>query len=302
MVTTFFRIVKYGFQSFWRNRLLSFATVNVMILTLVVLAGLILFSALTDASIASLQDKIDIGVYFKTNVPEDDILRMKDSLEAVAEVKSVTYVSRDKALELFNEKHIDDPVVAKALEELGDNPLLASLNVKANDSEDYPLIASFLNNESFTEQIEKVTFAQTSKAIARFNDFINTIEKVGLVLIVFSAVTAALIIFNTIRLAIYSNREEINIMRLVGASNFFINGPYVIEAVIFGVIATVLSLLLMLPFISFSTPYVQAFVPEMNLTGYFYSHIFQLFAYQILFGVGLGVISASVAIRRYLKT
>jgi len=102
-------------------------------------------------------------------------------------------------------------------------------------------------------------------------------------------------------LAIYSNREEIGIMRLVGASNTFINGPYIVEAIIFGILSAILSLVIAAPFVDLSSPYIASFIPEMNLEAYFYENLLRLFLYQLLFGIGLGIISAIIAIRRYLK-
>ena len=123
----------------------------------------------------------------------------------------------------------------------------------------------------------------------------------GLALTIFLALTAALVTFNTIRLAIYANRDEISIMRLVGASNVFINGPYIVEAVILGIIASIVSLGLLAPLINFSSPYVQSFIPEMDLSAYFYGNLFRLFGYQLILGIVLGIVSGSIAIRRYLK-
>ena len=301
MATTLFRIIKYGLQSFWRNGLLSVATIIVMVLALMVFEGLVLFGVSTKTAIVSLEDKIDISVYFKSNAPEDEILEVKNSLVSVQEVKSVEYVSRDKALEIFEEKYKDDPTISQAITELESNPLLATLNIKAHDPNDYQVIASYLENQNLKDLIEKVTFTQSRLAIERLTKIVDTVEKTGLALTIFMALTAALVTFNTIRLAIYSNREEIGIMRLVGASNVFINGPYIIEAIIFGILAAVLSLLITAPFINLGAPYIQDFIPEMNLETYFYSNIFKLFAYQLLFGTLLAIISGTFAIRKYLK-
>ena len=288
-------------QSFWRNGLLSVATIIVMVLALMVFEGLVIFGVLNKTAIASLEDKIDISVYFKTNAPEDEILKIKNSLASVQEVKAVEYVSRDKALEIFEEKYKGDPTISQALTELEANPLLAALNVKAHDPNDYEVIASYLENQTFRDLIEKVTFTQSRLAIERLTKIVATIERLGLALTIFLALTAALVTFNTIRLAIYSNREEIGIMRLVGASNVFINGPYIVEAIIFGVIAALFSILISAPFINLGSPYILDFIPEMNLETYFYGNIFKIFAYQLLFGILLAILSGSFAIRKYLK-
>ncbi len=301
MTTTLLRIIKYGVHSFRRNALISVATIIVMVLALTMFEGLIIFNTVAATAISSLQDKIDISVYFKTNAPEDDILKVQKSLESLKEVKNTEYVSRDKALELFQQKYADNQVISQALKELEDNPLSASLNIKAHDPGDYEKINQYLEASSFKERIEKITFGQSRVAIERLAKIVDTAKKIGLALTIFLAITAVLVVFNTIHLAIYSNREEIGIMRLVGASNVFINGPYFVEAIIFAIFAAVTSVVLTAPFISFSSPYIQSFIPEMVLTDYFVGNLFSLFFYQLVFGIVLAVLSSAIATRRYLK-
>ena len=146
-----------------------------------------------------------------------------------------------------------------------------------------------------------MSYAQNALIIDRLNKIINTGERAGLAITIFLAMAAILVTFNTVRLAIYSNREEIGIMRLVGASNRFIRGPYVVEGVIYGLVAGFLSILATLPAVYFASPYVNIFIPEINLWSYLISNFAKLLGYQILFGVGLGIISSWIAVRRYLK-
>lgn len=301
MLTTLFRIIKYGFLSFRRNGWLSIATLSIIILALLVFEGMIIFNVLTKTALNSLQDKIDIGIYFKTNTPEDEILQTKKSLETLAEVKNIEYISRDKALETFKERHKDNPTIAQSLEELQDNPLLASLNIKAHNPKEYVVIADYLDKANFKGWFEKVTYAQNAVVIERLSKIIDTAEKGGLIMIIFITLIAVLITFNTIRLAIYSNREEIGIMRLVGASNSFIRGPHVVEGIIYGIIAGIISFVIAGPIIYFASPYIKIFIPEINLWSYFNSRLFTLLGYQLLFGIGLGIISSSIAINKYLK-
>jgi len=301
MLTTLFRIIKYGFLGFWRNGWLSTATLSIIVLALLVFEGLIISNVLTKTALTSLQEKIDISVYFKSNTSEDDILKIKKSLESLAEVKGVEYISRDRALEIFKERHKDDPTITQSLEELKENPLLASLNIKAHNPKEYVTIADHLEKADFKVWFEKVTYAQNAIVIERLGRIIDTAEKGGLILIIFLALIAVLITFNTIRLAIYSSREEIGIMRLVGASNSFIRGPYVVEGIIYGLVAGILSVIIAAPIVYFVSPYVKIFISEMNLWLYFTSNLIGILGYQLLFGVGLGVISSVIAIRKYLR-
>lgn len=302
MVTTLYRIIKYGLQGFLRNSWLSITTLLVMLLAQLVFLNLILFNVLTDNALNILKDKIDISVYFQTNVPEDEILKIKRALESLSEVKSVEYISRDRALALFQERHKGDEVISQAINVLEANPLSASLNVKAANPNDYPVISAYLNNnESLAAIVDKVTYNQNQLVINRLASIVDTAQKTGWGLTVALSVVAILVTLNTIILTIYSTREEIGVMRLVGASNTFIRGPYIVQGIFYGLIAAVLSVLLMLPIISVAAPYVKVLMPEMNLASYFYRHLAGLLGYQVLFGVLLGAVSSGIAVGKYLK-
>ena len=301
MFTALSRIIKYGFQGFWRNGWLSTATISILIITLIVFEGLIIFRILTQTALEALQNKIDISIYFKIDTAEDEILKTQKALESLPEVKSIEYISRDLALTTFKAKHEADSAITQSLEELQSNPLLASLNIKARNPKDYAMISSRLDNWDSKSLFDKVTYTQNATVIERLSKIIDTAERGGFVLTIFLTAVAVLVTFNTIRLAIYSSRDEIGIMRLVGASNYLIRGPYMVEGIIYGFISAVLSLILAAPAIYFISPYIKIFIPEMNLWFYFTSNLLLLFGYQLLFGVGLGVVSSYIAVRKYLR-
>ncbi len=301
MFTVISRIIHFGFKNFWRNGWLSTATVAIMVLASLVLVGLILFGVVSDRAAASIQDKIDISVYFKTTTSEDQILSVKQSLEKLSQVKSVGYISKDQALAIFKEAHKDDPVISQGINELDTNPLEASLNVKAWKPDQYGAIADYLNSPNLTSYIDKVSYSDTKVMIDRLTAIIENVTRGGFILTVVLALVAGLVVFNTIRLAIYSNREEIGIMRVVGASNSLVRGPLVVEGIISGVLAALLSVIIAAPVVYFLSPYVKVFITGLDIFEYFYTHIGQLFLYQLLFGVGIASLSSLVAVRRYLK-
>ena len=301
MLTTSSRIIKYGVQNFTRNAWLSTATVLVMVLSLIAFAGLSLFNVTTKTIIASVQDKIDISVFFKGSTAEDDVLRIKSTLESLPEVKAVEYVSKDKALEVFKEKHQGDATISQAIEQLNQNPLLASLNIKARNTSEYGTIDQYLKNDSIGPFVERVTYSQNQTVIDRLNKILKTAETGGLALTIFMSLIAVLITFNTIRLAIYSNRESISIMRLVGGSNFFTRGPFLVEGILYGALSAVISVFLVMPVVYFLSPYGTVLVPELNIWDYFTAHIFGIFFSQLLFGILLGLVSSFFAIQKYLK-
>lgn len=307
MVTVISRIIHYGFKNFWRNGLLSTATVAIVTLCLVVFAGLILANATTTSLIGFLEDKIDIAVYFKTNTPEDEILAVRSALQKLSEVGTVDYISADRALEIFKEKHADEPAITQSLNELNQNPLEASLSVKAKDPRNYADIAKYLEAPDLKQYIDTVSYNKNQIVIDRLAAIIAGVNRIGLVLTILLSLIAGLVVFNTIRLVIYSNRDEITIMRAVGASNTFVRGPYIMEGLIIGILAAVISLclillgLLIVPLAYSGDTSLNLSIPGFSLLGYFGSHFLYLIGYQILFGVGLTVISSLIAVRRYLR-
>ncbi|MBU6141499.1 ABC transporter permease [Patescibacteria group bacterium] len=300
MITTLYRIIKYGVQGFVRNGWQILPTLSVMTLTLFVFLNLMLFNVLTGNALSLLRDKIDISVYFQNTTQESDILKLKQSLESLAEVKSVEYISQGEALANFQTRHQNDPTITQALNVLNDNPLSASLNIKANDPKDYPIIAAYLNNPSITPLIDQVTYNQNQTVIDKLASMVDTAQKAGLALTIILSIIAVLVTLNTIILTIYSTRDEIGVMRLVGAGNKFIRGPYIVQGILYGILAAVASLIIAAPLVYAAGPYVSVLMPELDLVAYFMANLASLFAYQILFGVVLGTVSSVIAVSRYL--
>jgi len=301
MFTIISRIFHFGFKNFRRNGWLSTTTVAIMTLALIAFFGLIIFGVVTKAAAAAIQDKIDISVYFNTNTSEDQILAIQQSLQGLSEVQSVDYVSRDQALATFQTTHANDPTISQAINELDTNPLEASLNIKANDPSQYGAINDYLSSSSLSQYIDTISYAQNQGVIQRLATIVKDVETGGLVATVLVALIAGLVVFNTIRLAIYSNRDEIGVMRVVGASNSLVRGPYVVDGMLCGAIAAVVSLVLAAPALYFVSPYLGVFIPGLNLFQYFYTHIALLLLYELLFGVVIGGFSSFIAVKRYLK-
>ncbi len=300
MITVFTRIIQYGWKNFVRNGLLSTTTVAIVTLSLVVFLGLLLFNVLIDQTVTAIQDKIDISVSFKNVTPEDEIFNVQRSLEGLPEVKAIEYVSRDAALKDFKDRHADDPDIAQALQELNDNPLEASLNIKAKNPDQYATIAEYFKNPALGQFVSHVSYAENQVVIDRLNSIAKNVNRGGFLVTVILVIVAGLVVFNTIRLAIYSNRDEIGIMRAVGASNQFVRGPFVVEGIIVGFLSAVLSIAIALPGLSSVAPYVSQAVPEINIVSYFFEHLPILILYQLLAGVIVSAFSSFIAVRRYL--
>jgi len=301
MFTVISRIFHFGFKNFWRNGWLTTITVVIMTLALLVFSWLIFFGVVTSRAAASIEDKIDISVYFNTNTSEDEILNIQQSLEGLSQVQSVDYVSRDQALSTFKQNHSADQTITQAVNELDSNPLEASLNIKAKNPSEYGAIADYLSSGDLSQYIDSVSYTQNQSIIDRLAHIVKTVEVGGVVVMIVFALLAGLVVFNTIRLAIYANREEIGIMRVVGASNPLVRGPYVVEGMLCGAISAFVALVISAPILYAVNPYLNIFIPGMNLFQYFLSHAVALFCYLLLFGIALGGASSFIAVRRYLK-
>jgi cell division transport system permease protein len=301
------RIIKSGFVSFWRNGVVSFASILVMTMTLFVLGSILFVNATLDASLTQIRDKVDINVYFVTTAPEDDIFTLKSSLETLPEVANVEYISREQALEQFRARHEDDHLTLQALDELGENPLGANLNIKARETSQYEGIAAFLESESAlstvdeTPIIDKVNYLQNKTAIDKLTKIVDSAERFGFIVIAILVIASIIISFNTIRLAIYTSKEEISVMKLVGASNSYIRGPFVFEGIMYGIVAGIVTLILFYPLTIWLGPLTENFFSDINLFDYYIDNFSRVFFIILGSGILLGALSSYIAVWRYLR-
>lgn len=299
------RVLKSGFINFYRNGIISWVAVLVLSITLSFIASIIFLQTILHNSLDQIKNKVDVTVYFTTEAKEDDINSLKRSLEKLPEVKEVTYISAEEALQIFRDKHESDYPTIQALDEIGSNPLGGYLNIRAKEVSQYESIANFLKGDNAlligsTSIVDKVNYYQNKVVIERLNNIINGAEKLGFLITIVLVFVAVVIAFNTIRLAIFISREEISVMRLVGASNMRIRGPFMIEGAICGVIASFVTMLVFWPSTVWFGRNMTNFL-GINLYEYFVSNIFQIFFIVLLAGVLIGMISSFLAIRRYLN-
>lgn len=295
------RIIKSAWLSFRRSALLSTATVITMVLTLFVIGGLLLLSVIANAALSDFEGKIDISMYFRPGTEEPQILKIKNDLALLPEVKTVRYVSQEEALLAFQEKHKRDEVVLSALEELGDqNPLGAALTIKAKRSQELASIGQFLSGHIY-DDVEKITYFENEAIYERLVSAINGVRSIGVLLAFVLSLVAVLVASITVRLAIFMSRDEINVMKLVGASNWFVRGPFLVIGIINGGIAALVTSIIFLPIAWASSPRIAFLLPQVNLFEYFIGNFFEFFFIMALIGISLGVFSSAVSIRKYLK-
>jgi cell division transport system permease protein len=306
MITALRRVAKAGFVGFWRNAYVSLASIFVLTIALFVIGATLFLNQLLETSLSTLQSKVDINVYFVPDAPEEDVQRILTAVEALPEVAEATFTSREDALREYRERNQDNAISLQALEELDENPLGANIAIQAQETSQYESVARFLEEQRELEEpqvpvIDEINFARNKESIDTLTSIINATERASFIIMGILLIAAVLITFNTIRLAIYTSREEIAIMRLVGAGNMFIRGPFMLQGVMYGLLSGILALIMFYPMLIWLGPRTEAFF-EMNLFDYYLANFSEISGLLIGIGIILGLISSIFAVARYLRT
>jgi cell division transport system permease protein len=295
------RVISYGFKNFKRQSSLNFATIFILVIAITLLTSLILFKGAINYLVSEIQKKIDVSIYLRAEAPLEEIEKIKDELSGLPEIESIEYVSSQEAMRKFRERHKDDPLILESLEMVGENPFYPSLNIKASSPNQYTAILAFLDRESFKDIVYKVDYAKKKTLIEKLFSITSNLNLIGLILSSFLGAIAILVTFNTVRVTIKDSSEEISIMRLVGASNWYIRGPFIVQGIICGSLAAITTFLIFFLICYFSAPKIVAITGGFNIFAWFGANAAGLFFLQLASGVGLGVISSLIAIRRFLR-
>lgn len=303
LVTDFIRVIKTSVQNIMRNAWLGIATIIVLVMALTSVNLLIGVNALIQNAVEILEDKIDVTVFFKEDANEQLVTQAKFFLADLPQVKQVDLIPANEALEQFRERHANDPDILEALEELDENPLGATLKIKARAPKDYPFIIETLKNPQFADAIESKSYDDHSESIARVEQLGESSRLFGMALIAIFALIGILIVFNTIRVAIYTQREEIGIMRLVGASSVYVRTPFVIQGMMLAAVAIIITAFLVALGVGWIEPALTALYDggDPGLRTYFIEHWFRLLLIEgggLAFLVGL---TSWAAVGKYLK-
>jgi cell division transport system permease protein len=299
------RVIRTGYRNFMRSGFTTLASVLIMTVTLVVVIGLLFVQTALQSSLNGIKDQVDVTIYFTPGIAEGDIKNVQTSLEKLPEVASIVYISQNDALARFREKHIKDYLTLQALDELNENPLGASLNVKAKDPSQYETISKYFEQDNALSKqaltiIDKIDYHQNKIVIDKLTSIINGAKRLGFALSLILIIISIIITFNTIRLIIYMSREEINVMKLVGAGNKYIRGPFIVSGALVGISASIITILLYWPISLWLGSQMTEFL-GINLFDYYKSNFIQLFLIMLVSGIIIGGISSIFAIRRYLN-
>jgi cell division transport system permease protein len=297
-----YRIIKFSFQDIARNVWLSIATITILLLALFSINTLMTVRVISDSASKAVQEKIDISLYIKPETPESEILALKADISKSARVKNIVYVSREAALIDFREKYKNNQEVLAALKELGRNPLSPSLTIVPSNFAESNLL---INELRMIDKpiIESRDFSDNAVVLNKINGITKRVNEVGLFIIMIFILTSLLVVYNTVRVAIYTHRQEIEIMRLVGASNSFIYLPYVFSAFIYTLFSTLIIIILFYPFLTLLQPYLEVFFMgyNVNILSYFVTNFWSVFGLQFAVVLVINVLASLFAVSRYAK-
>lgn len=298
------RVIQSGFNNFWRSPVVSLASVLTLTVTLFVFGSLVLGAAFLDSTLANIQDKVDISVTFLPDASEESVLALKEAVALLPEVAAVEYISREEELALFTERHKDNSLIIQSLEEVG-NPFGARLNIKATDPSQYESVANFLGNRAgdgaaATDRIiDSLSFKKD--IVEKLLKVISSSRKMAVAVSVVLVVISILVTVNTISLTIYISKDEISVMRLVGAGDLYVRGPFMVEGIIAGVIAAIVALLLLYPAAVWVRNATSSVYGGIDLVSYYGGHFGQVFLVLLFSGILLGVVASWLAVRKYAK-
>jgi cell division transport system permease protein len=294
-----------GMVNFLRNAWLAIAAMAVMVITL----SIILFSLIANATfintIDQITSRIDVSAFLKDGVPQAQVDTFIQQTKALSNVKSTNYVSKEEALSKYKQDNVNNPELLNAISQT-DNPLPATLQIKPKDLNKLEEIRLFLNKPESQQLVADVSYKNDRKeAIDKITSATNLLQRAGVIAVVVFAIISVLIIFNTIQMAIFNRRDELTIMRLLGASTWYIRGPFVVESIIYGVLSALISTFLINSLFVASSSALQATslgLLDINYAAtYFRDHFWSLLTLQLGIGILIGAVSSVVATRRYLK-
>lgn len=298
---TLYRITKTSLVSFWRNRWLSLAATLIMVLTLFTISIFVSLLIITDKTTESLRDKVDLTVYFNDSASKDQIAAIQNVLKNRNDIKTVQFVSKEEALVRWKERNKEDEKIRDVITDT-DNPLPRSLEVKTLNPENLESVFNYLNSQEYKPLVKNISYQKNKELIDRLLKITKFVKIAGWGLSSIFVLISILIIYNTIRLTIFARAEEIEIMKLVGGSDWYIRGPFIIEGIGYGLLGALISSIFFAFVFKFSIPFSENYLGLTNLNStYLGMNLTLLILMQFSVGLILGVFCSILAIRKHLN-
>ena len=298
---TIYRVFKFAAQNFWRNIWLELITVTILILTIISVNLILMINVIGEQSIRNIEKKIDFSVYFKPDAPEEVINDLRTYMASVEGVIGVDLINREEALKNFRAKHSNNTTILNALNQLDDNPFGVSLVVKADSPSVYSRVLGRLSQPNIAKWILDKNFDDRQSIIQKINSLREKVQFMGMAISGMFAFIALLIVINTIRVAIYIHREEIGIMKLVGASDWFVRGPFLVESLIWTTSSVLVAFFATLPMLkAFDIKLGSFFGGTVAIYDYFVANFATILGFEFLGLLLFNLVGTYVALSRYL--
>jgi cell division transport system permease protein len=308
MLTSFIRVLKFAFQGFWRNIWLSVINITILVLTLFAINFLIGFNLLADNAIGLVNEKIDVNLYFVENISDEKVEEIKQKIFDSDYIEEVELVSAEDALNTFLERHQSDDHIVEAINELKEDDgqvFNSSLKIKAKDMDMYGEVLKELKESQYSAlfEIDESEFKDYTNMTEKISNISERVKLFGYIVSIIFILIALMMVYNTIKIATYTHREEIGIMRLVGATNKFIKSPFIFEIILYNLIAVIIVAILFYSFLSVMNPLLVKLFEgyPLNLMDYFNHNFVWIFGGQFIIMSLFSIVSSSVAIKKFLK-
>lgn len=303
MFASSFRSIKFAFQNFGRNFWLSFITVSMLVLTLVTVNLLLVLQIVAGKAVSFAEERIEVSVYFYPETTEDRIKSASGYLRGLPQVRDVETITADESLARFRDRHAADETILSAIDEVGGSPFGPTLVIKAKSAADFPMILDALDNPQFRNDIREKDFSSYEDIVNRIRATTERIQLFGIGLAAIFLIIAILIVFNTVRIALFIHREEIAIMKLVGATNAFVRSPFLIECFLYSLFAVGIVAGIVIPTVAVIEPGLTGFFggESVGLLAYFQAHWHVIFGIQLVALTFINMTSTVLAMRKYLR-
>ncbi|MBT6690807.1 hypothetical protein HOB10_00535 [Candidatus Parcubacteria bacterium] len=304
-MTSLFRIIKFALQGFFRNFWLSVVTITMMLMAIFSVTLLVGMDYIRQATIDGVEQKVDILISMKPEIDKDKVETLVSDMNGLSEVKSVRIITPEENKVLFEQSNLDDNT-KKALEifEEGENPFSYSLAIQAHDLDQYVIISEFAKQDKYNGWIEDSTFRDYETFVEKINNLAKMVNKYSWYVIAVFSLISIIVIFNTIRISIYTRKNEIMVMKLVGAGNWFVRMPFLLESTFYALAAVLIMIAIVYFVISFLQPSLNTYfqgTQVIDLSGYFRNNFLFIFGVQFLVLSFLNIVSTTIALRKYLK-
>ncbi|MBU1037375.1 permease-like cell division protein FtsX [Patescibacteria group bacterium] len=298
------RVIKFAVQSFFRNIWLSVVTVFIIVLSLVSISILLTSNILTQHVLSVLEEKTEVYIDLTKEATTEQAQVLVSELNKLPAIKEALFITPEQTLENFKKRHQDDPLIIESLDSLEENPFTGSIKIKTHDISDFPVILNELSKKDYSRflEIEDKEFTDAKLLITKITEYSKKIQNAWTIISSIFVIISILVVYNTIQINIYTQREEIGIMKLVGASNSFVRSPFLIVGMVYSLIAVVILVIISYPLLVVLQPYVDSFFQEysLNLVEAFAENFIKVIGTELLIATIITVSSSYLATRKYL--